>query len=140
VSKPIPSARAAIKAKCLQCLDAKTGRGAFDCIGRSCPLYPAMPFRGRKLADQTEDPVFDAKIKELAAEIPRRQPSRTLVRKMCAACNPDREHCTSQTCPLLSLTQLQPGGQPRRARTEKQREADIRAASRLRSQASADAV
>lgn len=66
----------AIKRKCLECLNAPTGRSAFDCEDRLCPLFSTRPFRDGKTS--------------------RSCPTRGIIRKMCWMCNPTKtEDCTA---------------------------------------------
>lgn len=116
------SLRDAVREKCLQCLDVETGRGAFDCLGASCPLYPAMPFRGSTIKAQETDTQYLSDIERLAIEVPPRRVTKAMIRRMCEQCQEGRADCEVVTCPLHSLTPFQPGGQPKRAISEDHRE------------------
>ena len=74
----------AIRAKCLECLCAETAHRAFDCMGASCPLYPAHPFRGKAMPqcerDAGHSEPFEARHVEKAHTIRSRRPSKVLIR------------------------------------------------------------
>jgi len=106
-----------IREKCIDCLGVINGRGAFDCIGESCPLYPAMPWRGKVLALQEQDALYLKQVEQLAKRVPTRRAGKNLIRQMCYACQEGREDCLAD-CPLRPLTPFQPGGQPKRRYTE----------------------
>jgi len=44
---------AAVKAKCFECCGYYAD-GRVDCENNDCPLYPFMPYRGRKVAEVIE--------------------------------------------------------------------------------------
>jgi len=96
--------------KCRECLcvEARRQGQQYDCLSALCPLYPAMPWRGKNVADTDK-----ARAEALHKERPRRQPSRAIIRRMCAECLEGAE-CTAD-CPLREWTQKQPGGAPRKA-------------------------
>lgn len=116
------SLRDTVREKCLQCLDAQTGRGAFDCLGASCPLYPAMPFRGSTVKAQEADALYLADIERLAAEVPPSRVTKAMIRRMCEQCQEGRADCEVVACPLHPLTPFQPGGQPRKRLSAEHRE------------------
>ena len=97
----IPTLSACVKRFCLDCQGLATGRGAFDCQSRICPLYPASPFR----------------------QIGRRRASKALVAAYCRHCQPgDTTDCQGADCALYPWRPWQPGGQPkRRTLTQSQR-------------------
>lgn len=77
---------------CLDCLGLTSGRGAFDCQSKVCPLYACSPVRrdGRKRV------------------------SKQLIRRQCEQCQPeDRSDCGATDCALFFWHPWQPGGQPR---------------------------
>lgn len=42
--------RAMVRAKCAECLNLAGNRcGGFDCDVLDCPIYPAMPWRGKRM-------------------------------------------------------------------------------------------
>jgi len=88
-----PTIPACIRRFCLDCMGANTGRGAYDCQSKICPLYPYAPFRvGR-----------------------RRRASKRAVREYGRHCQPeDRTDCQGADCALYPWRPWQPGGQPRR--------------------------
>jgi len=88
---------ACVRRFCLECLDATTGRGAFDCGSEVCPLRPASPFLGKPmpLTMRTED--YDGE----PARVPKRRPSRKLIHAQCRQCQPDgRDDCEAEDCAL----------------------------------------
>jgi hypothetical protein len=90
-----PTIAACVKRFCLDCLGATSGRGAFDCQSRICPLYQASPLR----------------------RIGRRRASKGLVISYCRHCQPgDLTDCGGDGCALFAWRPWQPGGQPK-ART-----------------------
>ena len=87
-----PTVAACIRRFCLDCLGASSGRGAFDCQSRICPLYAASPFR----------------------RIGRRRATKALVVSYCRHCQPgDTTDCQGADCALYPWRPWQPGGQPK---------------------------
>ncbi len=108
-----PGAAEAIRRFCLDCLGATSGRGAFDCQSRICPLYQASPFR----------------------RAGRRRASKGLVVDYCRHCQPgDQSDCGAEDCALYPWRPWQPGGQPKARRltdSQKQRLRQIGQASQF---------
>jgi hypothetical protein len=137
------TARGALRAFCRECLGVEKGQAPFDCLSLLCPLYEAVPFRGRAMpkgkAWVDPDPDSDmaqweCEIKALAEVRPRRRPSGRMLTRYCQHhCQPeDRTDCggvlnpgepCEHTCPLYPWHPYKPGGPKRRVRSEKQREA-----------------
>jgi hypothetical protein len=91
----VPTVTACVRRFCLDCQGLTSGRGAFDCQSRVCPLYQASPFRRNG----------------------RRRASKGLVVSYCRHCQPgDLTDCGGDDCALYPWRPWQPGGQPK-ART-----------------------
>jgi len=79
---------------------------AYDCLVLSCPLYPAMKWRGKAIPKtiRPEDgkvPTEELARIETAESIARRRPSKALIVKKCRECYPTvRRFCGVPTCPL----------------------------------------
>jgi hypothetical protein len=115
-----------IKAACRKCLslDRPQDHG-YDCLGKTCPLYPGMPYRGKaptKTLQPDGQPVYEAeRMVMLAREIPKRRPTKTMLRRQCRMCVPDKDpytdreirDCEHNTCPLFPWRPMQPGGMPK---------------------------
>lgn len=87
-----PTVAACVRRFCLDCQGLSSGRGAFDCESRICPLYEASPFR----------------------HVGRRRSSKSLVVRYCRHCQPeDRDDCEAADCALYPWRPWQPGGQPK---------------------------
>jgi len=91
----VPTVAARVRRFCLDCQGLTSGRGAFDCQSRVCPLYQASPFRRSG----------------------RRRASKGLLSTYCRYCQPgDLTDCGAADCALHPWRPWQPGGQPK-ART-----------------------
>ena len=80
-----PTAGKLVRAKCLECLGAANGYQAFDCAGKSSPLYACHAFRGKPVPAGREGPNSNApevlkRLGEMHAAVPKRQPSKALIR------------------------------------------------------------
>ena len=92
-----PTVSASIRRFCLDCLGATSGRGAFDCGSKACPLRPATPFLGKPMPPYLRGPSYQGE----PSPVPRRRPSRKLIREQCRQCQPnDRDDCMATDCPL----------------------------------------
>lgn len=101
----------AVRAECLWCIGRANARGAYDCLNRLCPLYPAHPFRGLHVEPRDQE-----RADKLHQDRPRQIASRALVRAQCRHCIPEGDKlCTGNHCHLYPFTPCQPGGQPKRA-------------------------
>jgi hypothetical protein len=124
-SRETPTVTACVRRFCLDCLGATSGRSAYDCQSRTCPLYQSSPFRRGG----------------------RRRATKGLVVAYCRHCQPeDRTDCAGPyTCPDGTLAQpecalfawrpWQPGGQPKARRVsdpERRRLAKVGRSSRFR--------
>ena len=124
----------AIKAKCIQCLQANTAGSAYDCASACCPLYCVHPFRGRSMpvtrgpeAGERESEV--RRIAKLHVATPGQRPTRAHIRAMCHECQVEcADDCTQTDCPLHEWTPLQPGGTPGKAWSDATRDAARRRA------------
>jgi len=130
----LPTVSACIRRFCLDCLGASSGRGAFDCASRICPLRPASPFLGKPMPDGFRGPSY-------AGEPPlvsKRRPSRRLIHDQCRQCQPtDRTDCLATDCALYPYRPWPgPGHAARRKASPAQREAAARGRQTMRQRAS----
>jgi hypothetical protein len=115
-----------IRAMCRKCLCLRKGEPGYDCLGATCPLYPAMPFRGRSPSRKTQPdgpPAHEVeRMAELAKTHPRRTAVKAMLRDQCRTCIPDKDQnepesthldCTDEACPLFPWRPMQPGGMPK---------------------------
>lgn len=116
-----PTAGQAVAAKCKNCMQVERHQRGIDCLSRCCPLYQSSPFRGKtdpsrlpKKQGEVALAVFTESMAEAHALTPCKAPTFGVIAAMCRECIGDcGPHCTSETCPLLPLTPLQPGGRPK---------------------------
>jgi hypothetical protein len=119
----ISTPRQAILAMCTRCLCLTSTRSGHDCLGRTCFLYPAMPWRGKhpskSIQPQGTPAHEDERMMEFATSYPKRRPSRKQIHDQCMTCVPDEcdagklVDCTGTDCPLFPLRPMQPGGMPK---------------------------
>jgi hypothetical protein len=119
----LPTVRNAIFRQCVRCLCLPNARSGYDCLGRTCPLYPAMPWRGKhppKTIQPNGPPEHEVeRMAELAKTHPKRRPSRKMVHDQCMMCIADDfvdgklVDCVDTVCPLYPLRPMQPGGTPK---------------------------
>ena len=129
----------AVLAYCKECLLFEQQRCRFDCLNPACPLYCAMPWRGRELPEYRAPGAVEgfvvryvAGLKAEAVVVPIRRPTAALLRARCRDCQPGVHHdCGCPECPLYPWHPYQPGGPKKQARTAKQQEASNAAAMRL---------
>ena len=127
----------AVKQHCQECLGANTGGTAYDCGSELCPLYRAMPFRGRLLPVTQRPGVWvggervvnydeaaeTARLADLLRRFPRRRPSPAICVAMCRECTGQakdgggKEDCRKVTCAMHDWQPYQPGGRRRRQLT-----------------------
>jgi hypothetical protein len=105
-SNETPTVTACVRRFCLDCLGATSGRSAYDCQSRTCPLYQSSPFRRGG----------------------RRRATKGLVVAYCRHCqSEDRTDCAGPyaypdgtlaqpECALFGWRPWQPGGQPKARR------------------------
>ncbi len=124
-SNSVPTVAACVRRFCLECVGATTGRGAFDCGSRVCPLRPANPFLGKPLPltmlaeDYSGEPARAAK----------RRPSRMLIHAQCRQCQPgDRTDCEATDCALYVYRPWDGPGKAAKRPLSKKRLAQIAAA------------
>jgi len=122
---PLPSVSASVKRFCLECVGATSGRAAFDCGSKLCPLRPASPFRGRPMPSSLRS---NRNVEPAA--VPRRRPSRVLIHAQCRQCQPgDRTDCEATGCALYAY---RPWDGPGKAGRWKASPAQVAAAARGR--------
>lgn len=129
----------AVLAYCKECLLFEVQRARFDCLNQECPLYVAMPWRGKELVKRLDvvpgNPWVDRYVADLQAEavvVPLRRPTAALLRARCRECQPQTvQDCGCPECPLYPWHPYQPGGPKKQARSVKQHEASKAAAIRL---------
>lgn len=110
-----------IRAMCMYCLGAEKPRFAYDCVGPSCALYPAMPWRGKhphKRDQPHGPPTHEAeRVATLAKSYPKRRPSKVFLRRLCRECHIPGEtgapDCGKEDCPLFLWRPWQVGGVPK---------------------------
>jgi len=120
-----PSPGVALRAFCLTCLGATSGRSGFDCGSTLCPLRPASPFLGKAMPESFRGPSYRGE----PAPVPRRRPSRKFVHDQCRQCQPgDTTDCMAADCALYPFRPWDgPGKAPRRKASPAQCEAAARA-------------
>ncbi len=97
VRSSTPTVSSCLRRFCLDCLGATSARGAFDCGSQVCPLRPAYPFLGKPMRESFRPPTYTGE----PPLVPRRRPSRKLIREQCRQCQPnDRDDCMATDCPL----------------------------------------
>ncbi len=119
------SVASCVRRFCLECVGASSGRAAFDCGSRVCPLRPASPFLGKPLPltmradDYSGEPARAAK----------RRPSRIIIHAQCRQCQPgDRTDCMAEDCALYPFRPWSgPGHAAKRQASPKQLETAVRA-------------
>jgi hypothetical protein len=113
-----PTQARAIRRFCLDCVGATSGRGAFDCGDRVCPLHPASPFVGKAMPKHLRPPDYDGE----PARVAKRRPSKALIHAQCRQCQPgDRTDCEAADCALYPFRPWDgPGKVPKRRLTEKE--------------------
>ena len=129
-----PTVGACVRHFCLECLGAGSGRAAFDCGSKVCPLRRASPFLGKPmpLTMRTEDYGGEP------ARIAKRRPSKSLIRAQCRQCQPgDTTDCLAEDCALYSYRPWSgPGHVARRKASPAQLEAAARGRESMRQKAS----
>jgi len=130
----VPTVAICVKRFCLECLGATSGRAAFDCGSKVCPLRPASPFLGKLMPESLRGPTYPG---ELPA-VPRRRPSRALIHAQCRQCQPgDTSDCMAEGCALYPYRPWPgPGHAARRKASVAQREAAARGRESMRQRAS----
>lgn len=114
----LPTVRAVVLRQCVRCLGLPSRRSGYDCLGQSCPLYAAMPWRGKRpprSGQPSGPPQHEVeRTAELARTHPKRRASKRMVAAQCRMCLPDGDRdCADAGCPLSPLRPFQPGGQPK---------------------------
>ena len=122
----------ALRRFCLECEGATNAAAAFDCLSLICPLFEAMPFRGKPMPKsmavelEGEWAEWEVEIAKKAEARPRRRVGGRMLSAYCRnVCQPeDRTDCggllnpgtpQEHTCPLHAYHPYRPGG-PRKAR------------------------
>ncbi len=122
----VPTIAACIRRFCLACVGATSGRAAFDCGSKVCPLRPASPFLGKAMPASLQPPDYDGG----PAPIARRRPSRKLIHAQCRQCQPgDTTDCLAEDCALYPY---RPWSGPGHAARRKASPAQVAAAARGR--------
>jgi len=116
--RSLPTVAACIRRFCLDCVGATSGRAAFDCDSKVCPLRPASPFLGKPLPATMRADDYSGE----PARVAKRRPSRMLIHAQCRQCQPgDRTDCEATDCGLYPYRPWDgPGKTPRRKLSEKE--------------------
>jgi hypothetical protein len=130
----LPTPAACIRRFCLDCVGATSGRGAFDCGSKACPLRPASPFLGKPMPRSLQSPDYEGE----PARVAKRRPSKSLIHAQCRQCQPgDRTDCEGEDCGLYPYRPWPgPGHAPKRTASRVQLEAAVRALRNARQKAS----
>ncbi len=125
---------ACVKRFCLECVGATTGRAAFDCGSKVCPLRPASPFLGKPLPLTMRADDYEGEPTRVA----KRRPSRMIIHAQCRQCQPgDRTDCEATDCALYAYRPWDgPGKADRRKASQAQIEAAARGRESMRQKAS----
>ena len=129
-----PSAAHAVRGFCLDCLGATSGRAAFDCGSKVCPLRPASPFLGKPMPESFRGPRYPGG----PARVAKRRPSRMLIHAQCRQCQPgDTTDCLAEGCALYPYRPwLGPGHAARRKASPAQAAAAARGRESMRQKGS----
>ncbi len=121
-----PTVASCVRRFCLECVGATTGRAAFDCGSRVCPLRPASPFLGKPLPQTMRADDYSGE----PARVAKRRPSKALIHAQCRQCQPgDRTDCEATDCALHAY---RPWDGPGKADRRKASPAQLGAAARGR--------
>jgi len=132
--RSLPTVAACIRRFCLDCVGATSGRAAFDCDSKVCPLRPASPFLGKPLPATMRADDYSGE----PARVAKRRPSRMLIHAQCRQCQPgDMSDCEAEDCaPYLFRPWDGPGHAARRKVSPAQAEAAARGRESMRQKAS----
>ncbi len=119
---------ACVKRFCLECVGATTGRAAFDCGSKVCPLRPASSFLGKPLPVTMRADDYEGE----PARVAKRRPSRTVIHAQCRQCQPsDRTDCEATDCALYAYRPWDGPGKAGKRRPSERQLAQLESARRL---------
>jgi hypothetical protein len=133
-SKARASVASCVRRFCLDCVGATSGRAAFDCGSKVCPLRPASPFLGKSLPLTMRAEDYEGEPTRVA----KRRPSRMIIHAQCRQCQPgDRTDCEATDCALYAYRPWDgPGKVDRRKASPAQLGAAARGRESMRQKAS----
>ena len=118
----IPTPTQAVRQQCAWCLGVARHQHGWDCLSPGCPLYPAMPWRGRDLPkgmqpENGTDPDELWRTEEYLVTVPPKRATKSMIAAKCRYCLPEKGRggdCRIDDCQLYALRPTQPGGPPKR--------------------------